>query len=96
MGMHTDKFLRDRADHLQWCVYANLLVVVACLADYFIFDHPYALETLAILIVLINGFALWQQRHDLNEARNRDLEEETHEARVETARDARLKSRGLR
>lgn len=96
MGKYTDKFLEDRADHLQLCVYANLAVVIACFADYLFLGHPYALETLAVLVILINGFALWQQRHDLNEARKRDLETEQEEIRVEAARDARLKSRGLR
>jgi hypothetical protein len=96
MGKHTEKVLAGRADDLRLCVYANLAVVVACLADYLIFEHPYALETLAVLVVLINGWVLWQQHHDLTEARKRDLEDMMHDARVEAARDVRLKSRGFR
>jgi hypothetical protein len=96
MGKHADKFLKDRAGHLQLCLYANAAVVVACLADYLFFGHPYALETLAVLVILINGFAIWQQRNGLNQARTRDLEDQIEEARAEAARDAHLKSRGLR
>jgi len=96
MGKHADKFLQGRADQMRMYLYANLAVVGACLADYLFLGHPYALETLVILVVLVNGFALWQQNHDLNDARKRDLEDETEAAQNEAAREARLKSRNLR
>jgi hypothetical protein len=96
MGKHTDKFLANRADQLRLCVYANLAVVGACLADYVLFKHPYVLETLAVLVVLINGFAIWQQRHDFNEARERDLEDEIGKERADDARNERLRLRGFR
>ncbi len=96
MGKHTDKFLANRADQLRLCVYANLAVVGACLADYVLFKHPYVLETLAVLVGLINGFAIWQQRYDFNEARERDLDEEIGKERADDARNERLRLRDFR
>jgi hypothetical protein len=93
MGEHTDKFMRGRPHQLRLYIYANLGAVALCVLDYFKYaDALLTLGMLVILVVLINGFALWQQRHGLNAARRRDIEHEKVEADIEAARDARLRS----
>ncbi|NEU95744.1 hypothetical protein [Bradyrhizobium uaiense] len=75
--------------------WANILVAIACLLDYLFSGRTWEIETLAVLIVGINGFALWNRRHQLNEAHKREAEEMIEAARSEAARNERLKSRGL-
>jgi hypothetical protein len=44
---------------------------------------------------IINGFALWNRKHELNEAQKREAEDLIEAARSDGARAERLKSRGL-
>jgi hypothetical protein len=96
MAKHKDKFWADAPHQLRLYVIANLAVAIAGLADRFIFGHPYALEMTTIFVILINGFALWQQRSDLDKAYWLDEMIEKEEAEREAARDARLKQLGLK
>jgi hypothetical protein len=96
MGRHTDKFMHGRGDQLRLYIYANLAVAGTTLIDHFIFHHPYALQAFALLILLINGVALWQQNSDFNRAAFHDEREEREAAQREKERDARLRARGLK
>jgi hypothetical protein len=96
MGKRADKVAADFGDQAKLYYYANLGITAACLIDYFLFGHRWALETLAIAVLAINGFALWQRNHDFNDALRRDLEDEAAEAQSEAARDAKLRAKGLR
>jgi hypothetical protein len=95
MGDRTDKVWKGFAHEGPEIYWANILVAAACLFDYFFSDRTWEIETLAVLIVLINGFALWNRRHELNAAYKREAEGITEAARSEAARTERLKSRGL-
>jgi hypothetical protein len=75
--------------------WANILVTVACLLDYFFSDRTWEIEMLAALVFLINGFALWNRKHEMDVAYKREAEDMIELARSEAARTERLKSRGL-
>jgi hypothetical protein len=96
VGEHEQKFLARRASALQRCFAAIVIVVAACLFDYFVNDRPHALWTLVAVVTLIAGFALWQDRSGHTAAIKRDRENELHEAELETRHDERLRKRGLR
>jgi hypothetical protein len=95
MGDRTDKVRKGFAHEGQKIYWANILVTAACLFDYFFSDRTWEIETLAVLIFLINGFALWNRKHELNVAYKREAEDMIELARSEAARAERLKSRGL-
>jgi hypothetical protein len=59
------------------------------------FGSHLEVETLAVLIFLINGFALCNRKHELDVAYKREAEDMIELARSEAARAERLKSRGL-
>lgn len=96
MGQRADKVKADFGDQAKLYYYANLGITAACLIDYFLLQHRWALETLAVAVLAINSFALWQRRHDLNNALQRDLEDEAAATRSEAVRDASLRAKGLR
>jgi hypothetical protein len=95
MGQRADKVTADLAHQAPLYFWANLAIAAASTLDYLV-GPPWALEALVIFVVLINGFALWQWRSALAGARARDLEDEAQLARSEAARDARLRSHGIR
>jgi hypothetical protein len=66
----------------------------ACSIIFFSY-RTWEIETLAVLIFLINGFALWNRKHELSAAHKREAEDVIEAARSEAARTERLKSRGL-
>ena len=81
---------RRRAGNNSPTVYiANIAVTAACLFDYFVQGRPWALETLAILVVLINGFALMDRRSTEREAVQREEENAAEEIRASIAREKR-------
>lgn len=95
MGERTD-WVWERFAHEGPMIYwANILVAAACLLDYLFSDRTWEIETLAVLIFLINGFTLWNRRQMLRAAYRREAEEMMAAARSEAARAERLKSRGL-
>jgi hypothetical protein len=96
MGKRTEKVTAGFGDQAKLFYYANLGVTAACLFDYFVLGHQWSLLTLAMSVLIINGFALWQRRHDLDDALRGDAEEEAAEAQSEASRDTRLRARGLR
>lgn len=96
MGKRAEKVRAGFGDQAKLFYYANLGATAACLFDYFVLGHQWSLLTLAILVLIINGFALWQRHHDLDDALRGDAEEEAVEAQSEARRDARLRAKGLR
>ncbi len=90
MGDRTDKVWKGFAHEGPMIYWANLLVTATCLFDYFFSDRTWEIETLAILIFLINGFALWNRKHELNVAYKREAEDMIELARSEAERDKRL------
>jgi hypothetical protein len=96
MGQRAERVKSDFGDQAKLYYYANLGITAACLIDYLLLEHRWALNTLAVAVLAINSFALWQRRHDLNDALQRDLEDEAAAAQSEAARDARLRAKGLR
>jgi hypothetical protein len=95
MGDRSDKVWKGFVHEGPMIYRANILVTVACLFDYFFSDRTWEIETLAVLILLINGFALWNRMHELNVAYTREAEDMIEAERSEAARTERLKSRGL-
>jgi hypothetical protein len=95
MGDRTDKMWKGFAHEGPMIYWANILVAAACLFDYLFSDRTWEIETLAVLILLINGFALWNRKHEFSVAHKRETEDMIEAARSETARTERLKSRGL-
>lgn len=96
MGKHEEKFLAGRAGGSQWCLWLILALVAACLFDYFVEERAHALWTLVLGIVLIVGFALWQDRSGHREAIKRDREDASLEAQIEARREERLRQHGFR
>ena len=95
MGDRTDKVWKVFAHEGPMIYWANILVAATCLLDYFFSDRAWEIETLAVLIFLINGFALWSRKHELNVAHKREVEDMIEAARSEAACTERLKSQGL-
>ena len=95
MGQRAEKVKADFGDQAKLYYYANLGITAACLIDYSLLEHRRALVTLAIAVIAINCFALWQRHHDLNDALQRDIEQEAAEGQSEAARDARLRAKGF-
>ena len=95
MGERTEKVWARFAHEGPMIYWANIFVSAACLFDYFFSDRAWEIETLAILVVLINGFALWSRKHELEVAHKREVEDMIDAARSEAARTERLISRGL-
>lgn len=95
MGKHLDKAQAAHANSAPFYNWANLVITTACLFDYFIQGRPWALETLAALVVLLNGGGILVRWRELKEASKRDMEDMLEDARSDGARKARLQSRGL-
>jgi hypothetical protein len=55
VGDRTDKVWKGFANEGPMIYWANIFVAVACLFDYFFSDRTWEIETLAVLIFLING-----------------------------------------
>jgi hypothetical protein len=95
MGDRTDKVWKGFAHEGPMIYWANIFVTAACLFDYYFSGRSWEIETLAVLILLINGFALWNRKHELNAAYKREAEDMIEAARSEAARTERLKAQGL-
>ncbi|KJC51721.1 hypothetical protein UP09_02200 [Bradyrhizobium sp. LTSP885] len=95
MGDRTDKVWKSFAHEGPMIYWANILVTAACLLDYYFSDRTWEIETLAALIFLINGFALWNRKNELNKAYKLERDDMVEAARSDAARTERLKSRGL-
>jgi hypothetical protein len=93
MGEHSDKVWKRFAHEGPMIYWANILIAAACLFDYFFSDRTWEVETLGVLIFLINGFALWNRKHELSVAYKREREDMIGAARSEAARTERLKSK---
>jgi len=89
VGERTDKFLARRAADRTTCVWANLIAVAVCLFDYTVAGHEWALETLAALVILINGGYLLMERAELKRAQEDDAMTERENARARAVRDQR-------
>jgi hypothetical protein len=94
MGDRVDKVWKQFAHEGPLIYWANILVTAACLLDCFFSNRTWEIETLAVLIFLINCFALWNRRYELNSAYKREAEDMVEAAWSEAARTERLKSRG--
>jgi hypothetical protein len=81
MGDRTDKVWERFAYEGTMIYWTNILVTAACLFDYFFSDRAWEIETLAVLIFLINGFALWNRRYELKVAHEREAEDMIEAAR---------------
>jgi hypothetical protein len=86
MGDRTEKVWERFAHEGPIIYWANILVTIACLFDYLFSDRPWEIETLAVLIFLINGFALWNRSHELKAAHKREVEDMIVSAKNEAAR----------
>jgi hypothetical protein len=95
MGDRADKVWKGFAHEGPMIYWANILVTVACLFDYLFSYRTWEIETLAVIILLINGFALWNRKHELSKAHKLEMEDMIEAARSEAARTERLKSQGL-
>lgn len=93
---HADKARARHADSAPFFNWANVAVAVTCLFDYLVQARPWALETLAIAVLLLNGGGILIRRYEIRAATARDLEDLLRASREEAARDARLRARGLR
>jgi hypothetical protein len=77
-------------------LYANLAVTAACLFDYFVQGRDWALETLALCVVVLNGGVLLMRHFEIKAARKRDIEDEQHALALEAQHEARMRERGFR
>ncbi len=67
-----EKHLADLIPLICW---ANIAIAAACVFDFYFSDRPWAIDALAILIFLLNGFALWERRQTIKKALRRELDE---------------------
>jgi hypothetical protein len=96
MGNHVERAEARSNEAARGCLYLNLVITAACLFDYFVQQRPWALESLAAYILLINGGALLIRHFDLKAACRREIEEARHAAEAEARNEARMRERGLR
>lgn len=96
VGTNLDKANADFADNAPLYLWANIAITGACAFDYVFSGHDWALETLCLLSVLLNGFALLVRRHEVKRAIKLDIDSEWGSLRIDAEREDRLRRRGLR